>query len=49
MTRDLLIDTGCRLGGKIGYVEMPKWRSIDVDKAEDLELTTMLFGKNLSS
>lgn len=38
MTRDLLISTGCRLGGRIGCVEMPKWRSIDIDKPEDLEL-----------
>lgn len=49
MTRDLLVNTGCRLGGKIGYVEMPKWRSIDIDKAEDLELARILFGKNYSS
>jgi CMP-N,N'-diacetyllegionaminic acid synthase len=41
--RDLLINTGCRLGGKIGYVEMPKWRSVDVDKPEDLELVRKLY------
>lgn len=41
--RDLLIDTGCRLGGKIGYVEMPKWRSVDIDKPEDLELVRKLY------
>lgn len=41
--RDLLMNTGCRLGGKIGYVEMPKWRSVDVDKPEDLELVRKLF------
>lgn len=41
--RDLLMSTGCRLGGKIGYVEMPKWRSVDVDKPEDLELVRKLF------
>ena len=42
-TRDLLVETGCRLGGKIGYVEMPKWRSVDVDKQDDLELVRALY------
>ena len=42
MARDLLVNTGCRIGGKIGYVEMPKWRSIDVDNPEDLELVRIL-------
>lgn len=41
--RDLLVNTGCRLGGKIGYVEMPKWRSVDIDKPEDLELVRKLY------
>lgn len=43
MKRDLLITTGCRLGGRIGYVEMPKWRSVDIDKPEDLELVRQLY------
>lgn len=43
MKRDLLMDTGCRLGGEIGYVEMPKWRSIDIDKPADLELARYLW------
>lgn len=38
MKRDLLIDTGCRLGGKVGYVEMSKLRSIDIDRPEDFEI-----------
>jgi N-acylneuraminate cytidylyltransferase len=41
--RDLLVNTGCRLGGRIGYVEMPKWRSVDIDKPEDLELVRKLY------
>lgn len=41
--RDLLMETGCRLGGRIGCVEMPKWRSVDIDKPEDLELVRKLF------
>lgn len=42
-TRDLLVETGCRLGGKISYVEMPKWRSVDVDGPDDLELVRALY------
>lgn len=42
MTRDLLIETGCRLGGKIGYVEMSKLRSIDLDNPDDLELARLI-------
>ena len=38
MKRDLLINTECRLGGKIGYVEMSQNESIDVDEPDDLEL-----------
>ncbi|MDF1863002.1 MAG: acylneuraminate cytidylyltransferase family protein [Verrucomicrobiales bacterium] len=36
--RDLLLETGCRLGGRIGYVEMPTWRSADLDTPEDLDI-----------
>ncbi len=43
MARDLLLDSGCRLGGNIGYVEMLKWRSIDIDKEEDLIMARALF------
>lgn len=38
MTRDLLVETGCRLGGEIGYVEMSELRSIDIDSPVDLQL-----------
>lgn len=43
MTRDLLMETGCRLGGEIGHVEMPEWRSIDVDEPADLSLARWLW------
>lgn len=36
--RDLLIETGCRLGGKIGFVEMSKLESIDIDTPDDFAL-----------
>lgn len=38
MKRDLLMDTGCRLGGRIGFTEMSKSDSIDIDLPEDFEL-----------
>lgn len=33
-----LIETGCRLGSDIGFVEMPEWRSIDIDTPTELEM-----------
>ncbi len=42
MTRDLLIETGCRLGGDIGYVEMSELRSVDVDTPTDLTLARQI-------
>lgn len=42
MRRDLLVETGCRLGGHIGYVTMSRLQSIDVDTPEDLILCRAL-------
>jgi N-acylneuraminate cytidylyltransferase len=42
MERDLLVETGCRLGGSIGYVEMSELRSLDVDTPVDLELARQI-------
>ncbi len=42
MTRDLLIETGCRLGGDIGYVEMSELRSVDIDTPTDLKLAKQI-------
>ena len=42
MNRHLLMNTGCRLGGRIGFVTMPRWRSIDVDQPEDLRVCRLL-------
>ena len=39
MRRDLLMETGCRLGGRIGGVRMSRLESIDVDTTDDLALT----------
>jgi N-acylneuraminate cytidylyltransferase len=38
MRRDLLVGTGCRLGGRIGWVEMPALRSVDLDTPDDWAL-----------
>jgi N-acylneuraminate cytidylyltransferase len=43
MERDLLMENDCRLGGTIGYVEMPEWRSIDVDTPSDLAMARQLW------
>lgn len=44
--RDLLINTGCRLGGKIGYVEMSKLESIDIDTPDDFKLAENILTAN---
>lgn len=41
--RDVLMETGCRIGEQVGYVEMPEWRSVDVDTPHDLELARILY------
>ena len=38
MRRDLLMETGCRLGGRIGGVRMNRLESVDVDTPDDLAL-----------
>lgn len=42
MKRDLLMETGCRLGGRIGHVEMSRLESIDIDAPEDFALAEQL-------
>ena len=43
MKRDRLEKTGCRIHGRVGYVEMEKWRSIDIDTESDLILANALY------
>jgi CMP-N,N'-diacetyllegionaminic acid synthase len=38
MKRDLLIDSNCRLGGKIGHIVMSKLDSVDIDTPDDFSL-----------
>lgn len=42
MSRDILIKTGCRLGGDIGYVEMPVHRSLSIDTPVDFKLAQFI-------
>lgn len=42
MKRDILFSIG-RIGPKCGYVEMEKWRSVDVDEPVDLEMARALY------
>ena len=44
MTREVLFRHG-RIGKKCGYVEMDKWRSIDIDTFEDLKIAQALLSK----
>jgi CMP-N-acetylneuraminic acid synthetase len=39
---EILIKRGCRLGGDIGYVEMPVHRSISIDTPVDFELAQFI-------
>lgn len=42
MKKDLLMETGCRLGGKIGFVKMSKIDSVDIDLPQDFELAEQI-------
>jgi N-acylneuraminate cytidylyltransferase len=46
--RDLLMETGCRIGGRVGYVEMSKRDSIDIDRPEDFELAEAVLASRRS-
>ncbi len=37
-TKEGLLRSKNRINGKVGFLEVPKWRSIDIDTYEDLEL-----------
>jgi N-acylneuraminate cytidylyltransferase len=42
VTRDILLERGCRLGGEIGHVEMQIHRSISIDNPVDSELAQFI-------
>ena len=42
MKRDLLMETGCRLVGRVGFVEMSKLESIDIDTPDDFALAEQI-------
>ena len=41
-TRKQLLSSQLRYGGKIGYIEMPLYRSFQIDTKEDVELIKRL-------
>lgn len=41
-SRKMFSEYGCRLGGRVGYCEMPFWRSFQVDTPEDLRCIQVL-------
>ena len=48
MKRDLLLESGCRLGGKIGFVRMNKLESIDIDTIEDFILAERILNLKIN-
>jgi N-acylneuraminate cytidylyltransferase len=48
MKRDVLF-AGGRIGEKCGYVEMEKWRSIDIDEPVDLAMAKALYTTMISN
>jgi len=43
--RETLLQRSCRIGGKLGFLEVPRIRSFDIDTYEDLELVRSLLEK----
>ena len=37
-TKTSLLKSKNRISGKVGFLEVPKWRSLDIDTYDDLEL-----------
>lgn len=48
MKRDLIMETGCRLGGKIGFSPMEKLESIDIDTYQDFQLAECILKAQLN-
>lgn len=45
--RQALIESKVRISGNIGFVEVPKWRAVDIDTADDLVLAQKLMSSDL--
>lgn len=43
MRKDILFEKTCRMGNRIGMVEMEKWRSVDIDAPVDLLMARALY------
>lgn len=48
MTRNLLLETKCRIHGRVGYVEMDALRSIDIDNPSDFVIAETVYNKLLN-
>lgn len=48
MKKDLLVSTGCRLGGKIGYFLIDPLLAVDIDDSRDLRLAELIM-QNLTN
>lgn len=48
-TRDLLVETGCRLGGRIGSVVMDRLDSIDIDRPDDFAIAEAILSARATS
>jgi N-acylneuraminate cytidylyltransferase len=42
VNKDILIEQGCRVGGNIGYTEVPAHRSINIDSEFDFKLAQFI-------
>jgi len=42
VTRETLLRERCRIGGRIGFLEVPRSRSIDIDSPEDLRIAAAI-------
>lgn len=47
MKRDLLLRTGCRIGGKVGYHLIDPMQAVDVDDERDLKLAELIMKHKL--
>ncbi|WP_338791048.1 acylneuraminate cytidylyltransferase family protein [Bernardetia sp. MNP-M8] len=49
MRKDVLFEKTCRMGDKIGMVEMEKWRSVDIDTPVDLLMARSLYDTQIKN
>ena len=45
-TKEGILRSKNRINGRVGFLEVPKWRSIDIDTYEDLEFARKIMKSN---